>query len=50
MGQFLDSAGNTGGGPQSPVDGKKSMMIPSPVTTPVASSLLSAFASGGTRM
>ncbi len=59
MGQFLDStvpgSGTGGGGTQTPTDGKKSTMVTIgggnlPVTTVAGSSVMSAFASGGTRV
>jgi hypothetical protein len=60
MGQFLDSAvfasgSGAVGGTQTPPDGKKSTMVTagsgmSPVTSPPVSSVVSAFASGGTRV
>ena len=59
MGQFLDSAvfaSGTGGGAQTPTDGKKSTVVTntgggaSSVTTPAVSSVVSAFSSGGTRV
>ena len=50
MGQFLDSAvyasGGTGGGTQTPTDGKKTTTV----TTPAVSSVVSALPSGGTRV
>jgi hypothetical protein len=60
MGQFLDSTvlgsgTGGGGGTQTPTDGKKSTMVTIgggnlPVTTLAGSSVMSAFASGGTRV
>jgi hypothetical protein len=58
MGQFLDSAvlaSGTGGGTQTPTDGKKSTVVTtvggnSPVTTPTLSPVVSAFSGGGTRV
>jgi hypothetical protein len=50
MGQFLDSAilaSNTGG-TQTPIDRKKSTMVTT--GSPVTTSMVSAFASGGTRV
>jgi hypothetical protein len=58
MGQFLDSAAfasGTGGGTQTPTDGKKSTVVTTgggnlPVSTVVASSVMSPFSGGGTRV
>jgi hypothetical protein len=59
MGQFLDSAaiasGTGGGTTPTPTNGKKSPMVPTgggtiPITIPPVSSVMSAFASGGTRV